>query len=83
MTTRWEWRGVLAAAYRVSRVFLDHLVLVSRDPFVAGRITRRHGETLCRRVPPEHMADIGSGSPDYCPRCVDMAARLFKAPPHP
>ena len=81
---RAEWRGVLAGAYRARSwrpksvpepTTLAHLVLLDT---LNGkrRLHRDPGETMCKRVPAEHMADVyATTGEDYCGRCKQMAER--------
>jgi len=68
-----EWRGVLASRYRARLEPVDHLVVLG--PFTVGRMRRAEGDTLCRRIHSDNMADIGGG-PERCERCVELATKL-------
>lgn len=78
-TSRGAWRSVLAGAYagnpaRRGAEMLDHFVLLER--FADGRLVRETGDTLCGRVPPENMSDVGAAEvgaePKKCSRCFAM-----------
>lgn len=75
MRTRFERRGVLAGAYLFS---LGHIVAhyVCMEDFKEGRIVRRRGDTLCKRVAADRMSDARDDNSVICPRCDELRKRL-------
>jgi hypothetical protein len=72
-----ERRGVLAGAYSGlhNRPILTHYVALRS--LKVGRIVREKGETLCGRIPSEHMCDSAEDRAPLCDRCSQMQSRYL------
>jgi hypothetical protein len=65
----YEWRGVLAGAYKTEKSMekgVDHLVNIET------------GAVLCKRIKPERMCDISYGNPPHCPECERRAEKRIQ-----
>jgi hypothetical protein len=71
-------RSVLAGCYKAGRAKLDVMFdhYVTECPILIGRYRRVPGETLCGRVKPDCLADVGSFDTPICVDCAKKARAL-------
>lgn len=66
MIDRYEWRGVLAGVYKGKK-----------DVFLAHAANVETGETLCKKIPADHVSDAPQKSGPFCKACKKKMLNIY------